>query len=364
MAQSRLINGLLRFGAGVFLLLSCISSKGWAAEVTVDQRSLARSISHYIMGLMHDWDGATQRAIEEYSKAAEFDVTSSVIHLRLGTDYARLNKLQEAIAEFKQAAQLNPSDVQPHYLLALIYSAQEDFDKAGQEYETVLTRLSATDPQNVEVHGYLGQLYYSQKKFDKAIEQFKKILVLEPKNADVLYALGALYSEIKDHSKAIESFKKSIEIDPDHDGSLNSLSYMYAEDGVNLDEALDLIQKALKLAPDNGAYLDSLGWVYYKKGMYAEALENLLKAKDLFKDPVIYEHLGDVYYKMQQNENAEGNWKQSLELQPNQDAILKKLENLKQGAKAAPAFLKSDSEETGTVPTSPKSDQRKVGAVQ
>lgn len=334
MAHLRFGKYFLSLGLGVCLLFCFLVPEGRASEGAADHAAFAQGLAHYVIGLMSDWQGETEWAVEEYAKASEFDRASYAVRLRLGSDYARLNKFPEAIRELKIAAQLDPKSVEPHYLLALIYSAQEDTFKAAEEYEIVLKQLAAGDPQNADIHGYLGQLYYSQKKFDKAIEEFQKVLLLDPKNANVLYALGALYSENNDKTKAIEYFKKSIEIDPEHDGSLNSLGYIYAEDGINLDEAMDLVNRALKIDPDNGAYLDSLGWVYYQKRMFKEALEQLLKAAELLKDPVIYEHLGDVYYKLNENDNAEKYWKQSLELKPGQELIVKKIEGLKKETKA------------------------------
>lgn len=314
---------------GVFVLWFACRTVSATAEI--EKQETAESLSHYIMGLVHDWNGTTESAIEEYQKAAKFDSSSYAIHLRLGSDYARIGKLDQAISEFELAAKLNPKDLQPHYLLALVYSANQDYEKAAGEYEIILKRFSTEDPKNTEIFNYLGQLYYSQKKFDKAIEQYRQILILVPKNAEAIFMIGSLYLDLENRPQAMEYFKKALAIDPEHENSLNSLGYMYAEDGTNLDEALTLINKAIEIDPENGAYLDSLGWVYYKKGMYQEALGYLQKAGTLYKDPTIFDHLGDVCYKMKQNQDAEKYWKESLELLPQQDPVLKKLEALKKG---------------------------------
>lgn len=309
-------------------------STGLYAASQSSKNTPALSVTHYLMGLIHDWNGETDKAIAEFEQAKRFDSESYVIRLKLGANYARAGKLPQAIEELKSVIALNPEDLQARYILALVYSAEQDYDKAADQYEVILKKFSVVDPQNLEVYGYLGQLYYSQRKFDKAIEQFEHMLTLEPKNVEIIFMLGSVYLDKQDRPKAMEYFKKALEIDPEHENSLNSLGYMYAEDGDNLDEAVTLVKKALELSPDNGAYLDSLGWVYYKKGMYAEALNSLTKAADLYKDPVIYEHLGDVCYKMSNNTDAEKYWKMSLELFPEQEAITQKLNALKKGEAA------------------------------
>ena len=314
----------------ILLALGCVMAVTVCAysEEPSSYDAKAQCLAHYTMGVVYDMYGMTEEATRKYEEAASLDSSSYVIRLKLGANYARQGLIPEAIKELNLGSTLNPQDIQSHYLLALIYSSLKQFDKAAEEYETILKSFAQADPNNVEIFGYLGQLYYSQKRYTPAIEQFSKILELEPKNAEVMYLLGSLYLETSDKPKAMQLFAASIAADPEHDGSLNSLGYMYAEDDARLDEALSLVQKAVKLDPENGAYLDSLGWIYYKKGIYEEALKNLEMAMKLLKDPVIYEHLGDVYLKMNQTEKAKKFWRQSLELLPNQEQVLKKLADL------------------------------------
>ena len=75
-----------------------------------------------------------------------------------------------------------------------------------------------------------------------------------------------------------------------------------------------MIKRALVSEPENGAYLDSLGWFYYKKGNSQEALNYLEKAASFLTDPVIYDHLGDVFLKLGNAASAKINWEKSLKL--------------------------------------------------
>jgi len=326
MRIKKLIKTLALGGVLMIVLLAPSQAESFVYQ---DRVSMTKSLAHYAMGQIYDLLGQENRAVLEYEKAVQFDEGSYLVHLRLGTDYARLDMLSNAKKELLLAQRYNPEDLQAHYLLALIYSTEKEYDKAAAEYEIILKAFSDADPDNIEIYGYLGQLYYSQKKYKQAISQFEKILILEPKNADVMYLLGSLYLEVDNSKSAMQHLKNSIVIDPDHDGSLNTLAYLYAEEKQNLDEAEKLVGRALKISPDNGAYLDSLGWVYYQKGKYKKALDVLRKADDSLSDPVIYDHLGDVYLKLNQVENALKYWGLSLELLPNQKKILKKVNEIK-----------------------------------
>ncbi|MCR4337225.1 MAG: tetratricopeptide repeat protein [Candidatus Omnitrophica bacterium] len=314
------------FILSLFLVVGGQSSS-FAESVDADQERVAHALAAYTMGVIHDFMGNTPSAIEEFHKAAKYQ-DSYVIHLRLGADYARLGKLDESIAELQKVFLQDQKNAQAHYLLALIYSTQKKFDLAAKEYEILLTTFSEADPKNVEIYGYLAQLYYSQKDYPKAIQQFERILSLNPMDADVMFLLGSLYLETGNKEKAMELFSRAITANPEHDTCLNSLGYLYAEDGKNLDEAQQLIERALKIDPDNGAYLDSLGWVHYKKGQYAEALRYLKKAGSLLDDPVIYEHLGDVYFQLGQPDEAKQSWTKSLDLMPDQESVRTKLNSV------------------------------------
>jgi Tfp pilus assembly protein PilF len=106
---------------------------------------------------------------------------------------------------------------------------------------------------------------------------------------------------------------------------LNFLGYTYVEKNKNLAQAETMIRKALEIEPNNGAYIDSLGWFYFKRGRFKEAITELEKASSLLDDPVIYDHLGDVYFKINEIEKAKLNWEKSLELDPNQEKVKEKL---------------------------------------
>ena len=310
---------------GVFLLIAQPAHAFFYQE----RISTAKALAHYATGQVYDLLGLTNQAVLEYEKASQYDEGSYLIELRLGVDYARLGLLAEAKEALELAHTYNTEDLQSHYLLALIYSTEGDYEKAAQEYELILKNFSHTEPENIQIYGYLGQLYYSQRKYDQAIEQFEKILLLEPDNADILYLLGSLYLDIKEEKKAMDLLRKSIQINPQQDGSLNSLAYTFAEKGENLREAMDLVTRALEIDPDNGAYLDTLGWIYFQEEKYDKALEILKRADQNFKDPIIYHHLGDVYYKMSMTEEALKYWQLSLELLPDQEDVIKKIDEVK-----------------------------------
>jgi len=318
-------NKLLPLCIVVFGSVLCLSPTVVYAKTEQDAK--AKGIAHYIMALVYDLQGMTDEAINSYKTSAEYKGNADV-YLRLGADYARLGKLPESISALQKVLNYDEKNVQARYLLALIYSSQKDFDLAAKEYESILTSFSETDPNNIEIYISLGQLYYSQKEYRKAIAQYDLVLKLSPKNADVLFLLGTLHLDLGERPKAMDYFMRALKVDPEHDGSLNSLGYLYAEDGIQLQVAEEMVSRAIKLDPENGAYWDSLGWIYYKQGEYEKALSTFEAADTYLKDPVIYEHIGDAYYMLNQYEEAKKYWEFSLDMLPDQQRVLQKIEKL------------------------------------
>jgi len=119
-----------------------------------------------------------------------------------------------------------------------------------------------------------------------------------------------------------------LKLKPDFAEALNYLGYMWAEQGEQLDRAHEMIAKALKLQPKNAAYLDSMGWVLFKQGKPKKALDYILKAVELTKepDPTLFDHLGDIYAALNEMDKARDAWGKSLAAEKS-EVIQKKLDD-------------------------------------
>lgn len=250
------------------------------------------------------------------------------MHVGLAAGYVKKNDLSGAVKELNLAIKFDPQAVEPHALLALIYSLQNKLELATKEYEVALENASIAQPKNIDIYKSLGALYLQQNKLKEARKAYQLVLSVAPRDAEAHFYLGNIYDSLSQRDKAVGELKKALEARPDYAEALNYLGYLYVEENKNLRQAEGMIKKALEIEPDNGAYLDSLGWLYYKQDKSRPAIKTLEKASFLMADPVIYEHLGDVYLKVGDLESAKLNWRKSLELNPQQDNISRKLEGL------------------------------------
>jgi tetratricopeptide (TPR) repeat protein len=109
---------------------------------------------------------------------------------------------------------------------------------------------------------------------------------------------------------------------------------MWADRGIRLQEALQHLEKAVESDSENGAYLDSLGWCLFKLGDHDRALRELLRASEKIKpeDPVVLEHLGDVFHAQGKRREALASWERALELDSANTQLAEKIRTLRPAA--------------------------------
>jgi Tfp pilus assembly protein PilF len=134
------------------------------------------------------------------------------------------------------------------------------------------------------------------------------------------------------YEKATDLLRKSIALDPANAAeAYNYLGYMWADHNMHLEEAEEMIKHALQIEPNNGAYLDSLGWLEFKQGKFDQGLADLLRAaKNIERDdPIVYEHIGDTYLKLDRVPQALGAWQKALALDPQNKRLADKIQSTK-----------------------------------
>ena len=78
-----------------------------------------------------------------------------------------------------------------------------------------------------------------------------------------------------------------------------------------------MIQTAVAKQPDAGYIIDSLAWAYFRLGQYEKAVEPMEKASLLEPvDPIVTDHLGDVYWAVGRQREAKFQWHRALSFDP------------------------------------------------
>lgn len=239
----------------------------------------------------------------------------------LGYIYEEAKETEKAIEAYTLNVQLEPTYFEGHLHLGLLYYRLKKFPDAMEHLE----RAIALNPKQPEPHIVMGLAYLQQKQFEKSAGAFEEGIRHNPQNADLHFNLGTAYDKLDRFDDVVVAMETAIKLDPHHADALNYLGYSYAERGIRVDLAVVLTKQAVALKPDNGYYVDSLGWALFKSGQLSDALREIQKAVALVgDDPVIFEHLGDIYAKQQKLSDAREAWLHALELDPSNDKLMER----------------------------------------
>jgi len=255
----------------------------------------------------------------------------------------RANRIEEAKAKFakvaanyEQSLLINPNHAGTYVRLAeLLLGTLKDADRAVKLLGDARRRF----PGAPEIVYYLAIAQREAKQSQQAVATFEEALheaQLEEDsdfvNAKFYFNYGAAAEQAGLYDKAADLLRKSIALDPENAAeTFNYLGYMWADHNMNLDEAETMIRRALQSEPNNASYLDSLGWVEFRKGQFDRALNNLLQAAKTAQreDPVVFEHIGDTYLKLNRIREALEAWQKALALDPKNKNLADKIQATK-----------------------------------
>jgi tetratricopeptide (TPR) repeat protein len=321
-----------------------------------------------------------QEAIPLYLKVLELQPDDLNAREKLATGFVLTNQREKAIEMLEELIRKQPAKYQPYELLAQLFDegaraleranqpdqAKAQFAKAAANYEQsllinpgrantylrlaellivplrdseraakILTEARQRFPGVPEFSYFLAIAQREAKHPQQAIITFEEALnEAQHSNDEVLNArfyfdYGVAADQAALYDKAADLFRKSISLDPANSAeAYNYVAYMWAEHNMHLDEAEQMIGQALQFDPNNGAYLDTLGWIHFRKGKFDDALTQLLRAEqNLTKpDPIVLEHIGDAYAKLNRVPQALEFWQKAIALTPDNKLLAEKIE--------------------------------------
>jgi tetratricopeptide (TPR) repeat protein len=212
-------------------------------------------------------------------------------------------------------------------ILAALYEFYLDSHRL-EEYIGKLETERKAHPDNREAVEQLVLIYFQSKRLPEALRVLDAARQAVAGDPDLLYYIAHVYGRIDQKDIEEKLLEDVVRLDPRNAPASNDLGYGWADSGKNLEQAEGLIRVAVEAEPDNQSFLDSLGWVLYKRAKYTEALIYFEKAigPATRPDPVVLDHMGDVFYRLSQSGDAVKQWKRAQE---RLDQTLSEREDLK-----------------------------------
>ena len=176
-----------------------------------------------------------------------------------------------------------------------------------------------------------GILLAAFDRYVDALDTLNEAAAAFRDNTEVLFAKGTVLEQAGRSAEALAVMEDITRIDHHHAQALNYVGYTLADENRDLPRALSLLELADKQMPGNPQILDSLAWVHYRLKNFQEAWMFIKQAAELeTKEPVIWDHYGDIAKIIGHKQEARKAWLRALEFKPDNAAeIEKKLEELR-----------------------------------
>jgi serine/threonine-protein kinase len=184
-----------------------------------------------------------RRAQRQYP--ADFWINEN-LGMGLNHDKSNPEELTEAVRFLTAAVALRPDSPGAHYNLGIALRRKGQVDEAIASYKKAIE----LDPKYTWAHNMLGyQLWWGKGQADEAIACFRKAIDLDPKSAYPHVTLGAVLCDAKrDYDAAIACFRTAIELDPNDATAHSNLGEALRHKG-QVDAAIACWKKALELNP-------------------------------------------------------------------------------------------------------------------
>ena len=167
-----------------------------------------------------------------------------------------------------------------------------------------------------------AQLLSSLERYPEALEYYDKAVAYRPDSEGAYLGKAELLLRMDRLDDAVDLYRQTAKRWPDSAMTLNALGYTLADRTDRYDEAAKYIHKALELEPESAAIIDSWGWVLFRQGQFDQALVQLERAYERFRDPEVASHIIEVLWALDRHADAESTL-ESAELMFPDNVLLK-----------------------------------------
>jgi tetratricopeptide (TPR) repeat protein len=212
-------------------------------------------------------------AIPELHRILAIDPASAEAHVLLGLAHAgggAKEMMGEAVAEFRQALELDPSLVPARFYLARVYLDLSQPERAKEQMQLALERMP-NQPQ------FLAMLGEAERQLEDptAGEQLqRRALAADPSFSQARYYLGLALVDLGKRTEAIAEFEGLLRSGVTVPDVYFGLGSAYLAAGRNAD-AINAIGEGLKTVPDRHDMRIKLARAYRLTGALAKADEQI-----------------------------------------------------------------------------------------
>lgn len=201
-------------------------------------------------------DGKVSEAVSVLQKTSQSYPDNIQAKLWLARAAGAKGDMSLAEQSFRDAARLNPRNIEAQSGMAQFALARQDYGLLAQVADATI----AFAPQYAAAYLWRGIAAQSQKLNDKAEADFKQVLSLDPKNADAYLQLAEIQLSQNHTADASKLLEQALAVNPNATRALGLLVSLdlYARQPA---QAISRIQTQISQSPNNGDLYDQLSQV-------------------------------------------------------------------------------------------------------
>jgi tetratricopeptide (TPR) repeat protein len=274
-------------------------------------------------------EGRIDEAIAHFRRAVELNPGDPRGFANLAASLTEAGRPAESLATFQEAAARDPGD--PKILVGMARA----FLELGLRDDALKTIERAVEehPERPDVRFQAGLLYMDVAEFDLAVQTFRELTRSSPHLVDAWLDLGVCLAARGDRQGAMEAFRKVLRIDPRNALARANLETVATGQAL----AVPQVQSAVaKPTPEEESRIRvELGNAYLSAGLVELALAQYERAVAL--DPSSLEarnNLAIAYVNVGRPEDARREWERILEESPDHESARRNLALLERGRDA------------------------------
>ena len=259
----------------------------------------------YLKG-MYFWNKRTvagfQQAIEYFQQATKVDPNYAAAYAGLANSYTLLTGYSSASATLYtpqaraaalRALELDDNLAEAHTALALIVQNHDwDWQTSEKEYR----RAIELNPDYATAHQWYAEHLMWLGLFDEALRESDRAGQLDPLSLIVASDHGTILYNSRQYDRAIEQFREVLRRNPNFGRAAGLITLAYVKNGM-FAEALTQVEKSRDLYGEGPSYWSILTYIYGRSGQLKRARHELEKLEKMSRQEqvtsaMLWAHLG------------------------------------------------------------------------
>lgn len=233
---------------------------------------------HKGLGDLYLAQGLPVLAAESYRSAIEQDSWWPQPRLGLARALDGLGQRDEALAQLESAARIAPGLVEAQVALAAFYDQTSQGERALEVYQDTAT----AHPGNPRATLALAQAWRDRRLWEEAERTYRHTIALTPGNSEAYVDLGALLIDMRRYTEAQPMLLAALETNQENINAYIQMGILEQRQG-NPQQALDWFKRAARVQPEDKPTSLVLLDLLQRYGHYELSLEML--RQDLAKHP-------------------------------------------------------------------------------